>query len=169
MHIINIHARSFPCPPDMLGRLLDSLASSDDQLWPHSLWPRMRFDKPLSVSASGGHGPIRYVVDAHEPGRHVLFRFTGPKGFDGFHGYDVIDLEEGRVELRQTLEMHTHGRALVSWPLLYAPLHDALIEDSLSFAQLHLGLEPDIQPWSLRVRLLRWLISGGKGRAQRIA
>ncbi len=67
------------------------------------------------------------------------------------------------------LKMRTRGLAVISWPLLYAPLHDALIEDSLSFAQLHLGLEPDIRPWSTWVRLLRWLISRGSGRKQKIA
>ena len=169
MRITNIHGRTYPVPPEAVGRLLDSLASRDDRLWPHRLWPRMHFDKPLSVSANGGHGPIRYVVEAYQPGERVRFRFTGPKGFDGFHGYEVFDLGEGRAELRETLKMHTHGLAVISWPLLYAPLHDALIEDSLSFAQLHLGLEPDIRPWSTWVRLLRWLISRGSGRKQKIA
>ena len=169
MKVLNIHSREYPVAPEELGRLVDTLASANDLLWPHRLWPCMKFDKPLTVSARGGHGPIRYFVEEYVPGIRVVFRFTGPNGFDGYHGYDVIELEKNKTELRQTLEMYTRGMGQISWPLLYCPLHDALIEDSLSFAELRLNITPTVSGWSWWVKFLRWAMSGGKSSPQRIA
>ena len=94
---------------------------------------------PLGVGANGGHGPIRYFVEAYTPGESITFRFTGPKGFDGFHGFELVSGPNQRVVLRHTLSMTTHGPAVVSWPLVFRPMHDALIEDSLATAQESLG------------------------------
>jgi hypothetical protein len=54
----------------------------------------------------------------------------------------------------------------LSWPLIYRPLHDALLEDSLARAQHSLGLSPEIRGWSFWTRLLRRLVSGGKAPPQ---
>ena len=167
MEVVNIHSRIYPVPSAEVGRLLDSLSSKTDLLWPHRMWPRMKFDKPLAVSADGGHGPIRYIVEEYVPGQRVVFRFTGPRGFDGYHGYDVHELEAGKTELCETLRMHTHGAAQVLWPLIFRPLHDALIEDSLGSAELHLNLTPQVSKWSWWVRFLRWAISAGKSQPQK--
>lgn len=164
----NTHERRLAATPDRVGALLDALASDADRLWPGRTWPRMAFDRPLAVGASGGHGPIRYTVEAYEPGRAIRFRFTGPAGFDGWHGFDVIPAPDGTV-LRHTVAMQARGRARLSWPLLYGPLHDALLEDALAQAQATLGLAPDIPPWPHRVRLLRWLLSAGRAPGQRTA
>lgn len=166
MHVRNIHEREFRASTREVGALIDSLASSKDLLWPTRTWPPMKFDQPLGVGARGGHGPIRYDVEAYQPGESIRFRFTGPKGFHGYHGYDVVSATESPVVLRQTLEMKARGLALLSWPLIFRPLHDALIEDSLAKAQASLGEAPEIRPWSRWVRILRWVLTGGKGRAQ---
>jgi hypothetical protein len=168
MKVINIHHREYPVSPSEVGFLIDSLSSRNDLLWPHHLWPPMKFDKPLSVNAAGGHGPIRYYVEKYEPGEYIQFHFTGPSGFDGYHRYDVIEKRNDKSELRQTLEMKTHGVAILSWPLIFRPLHDALIEDSLTCAEVRLGLEPTISRWSIWTRLLRWVITGGKAGAQQL-
>lgn len=168
MRVTNIHSRTYQVSSNKVGALVDTLSSHNDLLWPHKLWPRMKFDKPLSVSANGGHGPIRYIVEEYVTGKRIVFRFTGPNGFDGYHGYDVVELGNNKTELRETLKMKTHGMAQLSWPLIFCPLHDALIEDSLSFAELRLNLTPTVSEWTLWVKLLRWLISGGKSRAQTI-
>lgn len=168
MKVNNIHSREYPVSSKEVGLLLDSLASKNDLLWPHHLWPRMKFDKPLSVNAAGGHGPIRYYVEKYEPGKLVQFHFTGPKGFDGHHGYEIIEKGNGKTELRETLKMKTHGLAVFSWPLIFRPLHDALIEDSLTCAEVRLGLEPKISNWSTWVKLLRWVITGGNARSQEL-
>lgn len=120
----------------------------------------MAFDRPLGVGARGGHGPIRYFVEEHTPGRYIKFRFTGPRGFDGFHSYECIQ-ESDTVQLRHTLEMTPRGLAILTWPLVFHPLHDALLEDSLTTAEASLGLPLHVQPWSFRVRVLRWLLSRG--------
>ncbi len=162
MKVLNVHERELPASPQQLGALLDSLSSRDDALWPRQCWPRMALDRPLGVGAAGGHGPVRYVVEAHAPGQSIHFRFTGPRGFDGHHRLEIVPLTAQRCVLRHTLEMTTHGSARLAWPLVFRPLHDALLEDALAVAQASLGQAPVVQPWSLRVRVLRWLLSRGR-------
>lgn len=149
--IANVHERILPPDADP-GSLLDRLATPADPLWPVADWPAMRFDRPLGVGGRGGHGPVRYEVDGYLPGRWVRFRFTAPRGFDGFHEYRVLDGPAGAPVLRHTLVMRTTGPARLSWPLAYRPLHDALIEDSMARAT---GEDPP--RWSRRVRVLRSL------------
>jgi hypothetical protein len=166
--VLNIHQRTIAATPEQVGRLIDSLSSDDDLLWPHARWHRMTFDRPLQIGARGGHGPIRYDVEAYEPGRSIRFRFTGPRGFNGYHGYDLTRQGEQEVILRNTLQMTTSGPALLSWPLVFRPLHDALIEDSLARAQKSMGEDPDPPPWSRWVRTLRWVLTGGKAGPQNL-
>jgi len=166
MHVRNVHDRTLAARRKEVGAMIDSLASSRDALWPHQTWPAMTLDRPLSVGAVGGHGPIRYTVEAYEQGQSVRFRFTAPRGFIGTHGVEVESLGEGTTRLRHVLEMKTSGRARLTWPIVFRPLHDALIEDSLDRAERSLGLEPRPARWSLWVRLLRWVLSGGKARSQ---
>lgn len=166
MEVLNIHERDLGANLVQVGALIDSLASREDRLWPKYLWPRMEFDRPLGVDAKGGHGPIRYFVEEYTPSRSIKFRFIGPKGFKGFHCYEIVRGLKKSVVLRHTLKMNAYGWAILSWPMVYRPLHDALLEDSLATAQESLGLPPTMQPWSLRVKILRWVVSGGKARAQ---
>lgn len=167
MDVLNIHKRKLEADPTAVGALLDSLSSPEDRLWPRHAWPRMAFDRPLEVGARGGHGPIRYVVEAYTPGQSIRFRFIGPSGFDGFHGYEIErGLSAQTTVLKHTLEMTARGKAVASWPLIYRPMHDALLEDSLALAQVSLGLPPDIRPWSFWVKMLRWSLSGGKAHGQ---
>jgi hypothetical protein len=166
LKVLNIHERELSVSPDRVGALIDSLSSREDALWPKQSWPRMEFDRPLSVGAVGGHGPIRYVVEAYTPGRSIKFSFTGPKGFNGYHGYEIVKSSAHGCVLRHTLEMTTRGPAVFSWPIVFRPMHDALIEDSLAVAQAALGHAPRVQPWSAWVRVLRWVVSGGRARVQ---
>lgn len=166
MNVLNIHELELHANPSEVGTLIDSLASSQDVLWPNDTWPRMKFDRPLAVGATGGHGPIRYFVEEYKPSQSIKFRFTGPKGFEGYHSYETISLKNEMTLLRHTLKMTTHGRAVVSWPFIFRPMHDALLEDSLATAQASLGITADVKPWSYWVRMLRWLFSGGKSRSQ---
>lgn len=166
MQVRNVHEREIEAEPAQVGGLIDSLASKEDRLWPIRAWPRMQFDLALGVGAKGGHGPIGYFVEEYTAGNSIKFRFTRPKGFDGYHGFEIASGSQQPVVLRHTLKMNTHGLAVLSWPLVYRPLHDALVEDSLAAAQASLGLPPATQPWSLWVRILRWVVSGGKARSQ---
>lgn len=166
MKVVNIHERELLAPLERAGALIDTLSSQEDALWPGGNWPRMEFDRPLQVGAVGGHGPIHYFVEAYTPGRSIRFQFTGPIGFDGHHGYEVVSITEQRCVLRHAIEMLAHGPAVVSWPVFYRPLHDALLEDSLALAQASLGETPLIRKWSLWVRFLRWIASKSRSRAQ---
>jgi hypothetical protein len=156
MHVLNIHERQFAAPPPEVGALMDGLGSPSDCLWPPR-WPRMRFNRPLAFGASGGHGPIRYDIELYEPGKRIRFRLRSPRGFDGFHGFEVLANESGTT-LRHTLEMNVHGSARVTWPLIFAPLHDALVEDCLDAAAIALHEQPRSRPWSGRVRFLRFAL-----------
>jgi len=160
----NVHERVLVAPASRVGALLDGLASSEDALWPHQAWPAMKFDRPLQVGAIGGHGPIRYGVEEYEPGRSILFRFTAPRGFDGTHGLTVERVDKDRTRLSHVLEMRASGPAKLSWPVVFRPLHDALVEDALDRAERHLGVTPRPRQWSPWVKVLRWMLAGRRGR-----
>lgn len=169
MKVLNLHQRELNAPEEDVARLLDSLASDEDLLWPTECWPPLKLDAPLGTGASGGHGPVRYWVVEYKAGSRITFRFTAPRGFNGQHSYQIQTSGNGISVLSHCLEMKATGGALLSWPLIFRPLHDALIEDSLAKAQASLGLKPSVTPWSLWVRFLRWLISRGSATKQRIA
>jgi hypothetical protein len=166
LRVTNVHRRRIPRSPAEVGRLIDSLASDQDRLWPRALWPAMRFDRPLGVGADGGHGPIGYTVVAYEPAQRIRFHFTRPAGFDGWHELEALPDGDG-THLCHTIEMNTTGPALLTWPLAIRWLHDACLEDAFATAEISLGLAPTIVPWSPWVRLLRWAMTGGNARPQR--
>lgn len=159
MKVVNVHRRPLAVPPEKVGALIDQLASPQDALWPSHSWPRMRLDGPLAAGAHGGHGPIRYRVEHVEPGQSVRFRFTGPAGFDGWHALRLLHAGASACVIEHRIEMRLRGRALLSWPLLYRPLHDALIEDAFTQAEASLGLPVQVKPWPASVRLLRALMT----------
>ncbi|WP_213434125.1 MULTISPECIES: hypothetical protein [Lysobacteraceae] len=161
VNVVNVHHRIFDAPAARVAALLDTLASDTDHIWPREAWPAMVFDRPLGVGAEGGHGPVRYAVCKYVPGNSVVFAFHAPAGFHGTHRFDVLRLPHG-CELRHTLSMRAGWPAVVTWPLLFRPMHDALIEDALAKAQAGLGERPSVVPWSLYVRALRRLFSVGR-------
>ncbi|RKS09582.1 hypothetical protein DFP74_5324 [Nocardiopsis sp. Huas11] len=156
MPVYNTHERRLDASPEEVGALIDTLASDDDRLWAHGTWPPMFMDGPLAVGAAGGHGPVRYSVEQYVPGHWVRLRFSGPRGFDGFHEFTVRPDPSGGTVLAHLLAMRAHGPARLSWPLVFGPLHDALLEDSLDRAELtfHGSVRAPAR-WSPWVRLLR--------------
>lgn len=127
----------------------------------------MKLNPQLRAGATGGHGPIQYFVEDYIPGSYIQFRFTYPKGFDGYHRFDVVQKHDALI-LQHTLEINPKGFARISWPLIYRPLHDALIEDALATAQLNLQQQPEIISWSPWVKFLRWVLSRGRAKTQSI-
>jgi hypothetical protein len=168
MQVVNIHQRLLPASPDRVGKFIDLIASRGDTPGPH-VWPPMKLDRPLGLGAKGGHGSIRYYVEAYTPGQLVRFRFTSPKGFVGWHALEVLEATPGHCVLEHRIEMRLEGFARLSWPILYRPLHDAVTEDGLSRAQAALGLEPRVVPWSPWVRFLRWARGLESAHAQPVA
>lgn len=159
MKVINVHERVLQASMTEIGRLIDELASPNDRLWPHDQWPAMKFDRPLSVGAVGGHGPIRYTVERYQPGQSIQFRFTQPKNFLGSHGFEIEMVEGEKTRLRHIIEMQVPGIAWLSWHFVIRPLHDALIEDALDQAELYIGGRPAQRNWSGWVRFLRRVMS----------
>jgi hypothetical protein len=155
MQVHNLHEREFAAPAVAVGALIDTLASSNDRLWPIGKWPPMRFDRPLAVGAAGGHGPVGYTVVEYLPGQSIRFRFTAPRGFNGTHRFEVEERQQSTV-LRHIIEMRATGPALLSWPLAIRSLHNAAIEDCFDRATISLGIDlPHPARWSIYVRLLR--------------
>jgi hypothetical protein len=159
MRIHNVHERRL-APGGEPGSLIDGLAGKDDRLWPHDRWPAMRFDGGLREGNEGGHGPIHYRVLEHRPGRLARFAFTAPPGLIGEHRWELID-GDGAIVLRHVLSGRTEGRMRWQWPLLFEPLHDALVEDGLDRAAAATS-DTAYQPrrWHPRARALRWLLEG---------
>lgn len=151
----NIHQRLLHAAPERVGALIDALASPADKLWAGGAWPRMRLDRPLAVGARGGHGPIRYEVVEYVPGQLVRFAFSKPQGLVGWHALEVLDATSVHCVLEHRVEVRLKGWARITWPLLWRPLHDALLEDGLANAQAALDLPAQRRPWSWYVRLLR--------------
>ncbi len=167
MHVRNVHQRSMGSP-EHVGALLDALGSDTDRLWPSDRWPRLRLDGPLDVGARGGHGPIRYTVELYEPSRRVRFRFERPRGFAGFHEFHVAADDEQATLLVHVLEAHMSGSGLLSWPLVFRPLHNALIEDALDNAERHITGDPQHPArWSTYVRGLRRILAAARAVARR--
>lgn len=168
--IRNLHEREIDAPADEVGLLIDSLSSKTDRLWPRDAWPAMRLDGPLRVGADGGHGPVRYIVTHYEPGRRVEFQFTAPAGFNGSHSFAAIHHTEDSTMLRHELVMSPSGTAVLTWPLFYRPLHDALIEESLDRAERECGASPNRAArrslWTiiLRAPLSAWVTARRKRR-----
>ncbi|HSG81362.1 MAG TPA: SRPBCC family protein [Gemmatimonadota bacterium] len=167
MRVYNLHQRVLPAPASRVGELIDRLAAQDDRLWPGDRWPPIRFDRALGVGAAGGHGPIRYTVEAYEPGHSVRFRFTGPPGLDGWHAFQLEDSGEGQALLRHLIDMDVRGQARFTWPVVFRPLHDALMEDLLDNAAACCGAELEAPRWSPWVRLLRRILRRRSGRRSR--
>lgn len=154
--VINTHERSYEAPVSEVAALVATLASKDDRLWPSESWPRMKFDRGLVPGAIGGHGPVRYRVESVDPASEVVFRFTGPSGFDGGHALTVTDVSDAVTRLRHEIRLRPRGLARLTWPLFFRPMHDALLEEAFDKAARELG-SPTESPHrrSLWVRLLR--------------
>lgn len=156
--VVNVHERRLPVPADEVGRLLDRLGGPEDPLWPTPTWVRMVLDGPVAVGAAGGHGPIRYRVTCHEPGRRVEFTFDPGVGLVGTHTCSVRPTSPTTSVLRHVIDAETSGRMRGLWPLVVRPLHDAVVEDLLDRAEAAVGTGPDRparwSPWVVALRAL---------------
>lgn len=158
MRIVSLRERYFSASPDSVGRILDTLSSRDDKLWPREKWPPMILDQAVKPGASGGHGFVRYRVEEYEPSRRLIFRFDGTgwtAGFDGRHYFEVVPRKR-QVILRHTIDADGDLKTWLKWKLMIEPLHDALLEDALDKAEQNLqGRVRNPARWGLRVKILR--------------
>lgn len=63
MLIVNVHERTYAVPSGVVAPFIDGLGSPRDQLWPRQNWPAMILEGGPVPGSSGGHGPVRYVVE----------------------------------------------------------------------------------------------------------
>ena len=159
-NILNIHERKLPIPADLAVRIIDSLASEEDHLWPHECWPAMILDRGLEIGSRGGHSKIRYCVTEYIPGKRVTFEFEPMEqlhSFIGRHFFEVLD-RPTHIILRHTIDAEINPRDWIYWKIFIEQIHDAVIEDAFDKAERFAGLSnPHTTHWSFYVRLLRWI------------
>ncbi len=131
---LNIHQRSLPVTSARLGEILETLAGPDDEIWHSDLVESMILSDGLNVGSQGGHGPVRYRVVEHVPGRLVRFEFK-PTLLRGHHAMEVVDEPGGeRATLRHTIDAELSLAGRVVWPLVRR-IHDGALEDMLDHVE----------------------------------
>ncbi|TJZ54435.1 DUF2867 domain-containing protein [Streptomyces piniterrae] len=152
----DVHTRTIPASADIVGALIDRLGDDDDPLFPTPAWAPMRFDRPLGVGADGGHGPVRYRVGAHEPGRHLRFDFTD--GQTGFHSITVVPLGPDSCRIEHVLESGLRGMERLLWHLAIRAVHATVVEEVFdNVERVVTGRVREPVRWSPRVRLFNRL------------
>lgn len=128
--------------------LLHRVTDPDAQIWPTDGWPPLELDQGLVPGSRGGHGPVRYQVEAVTP-EEVRFTFIEGSGLRGWHGFRRIG-----DRIVHELTLHRPGPLV---ELLVMPLHDTLIEDLLDDIEARLAGITGWPPrrWTRRVRALR--------------
>ncbi len=158
MKVLNIHKRIIHQPKAKVLELLNTLASPNDLVWPKEQWPAMRLDAGLQEGSKGGHGPIGYSISQYIPGKLIVFQFSKPKGFDGIHQFEVIDLGDEQTELVHTIDIKASGIGILSWVLAIRWLHDALVEDAFDKVENYFSEEKKRTEWNSWVKLLRGIL-----------
>jgi len=158
MNVINYHTRDINASITQVGQLFNTLATTGDLIWPHKLWPPIRFKDGFTVGNRGGHGPIRYFIEAYVEQKYVRFRFLKPAGFDGIHQLELVELGNGRCSIRHLIDMKTNLMGTIQWVLAIRWLHDALIEDAFDQVENQFSSQQTSSNWSLWVKLLRFLL-----------
>ncbi|WP_456441333.1 hypothetical protein [Psychroserpens sp.] len=155
MRVINSHKRIINKPKEKVFKLLKTLATNDDQIWPYNNWPAMRFKEGVKLGSRGGHGRIRYTIIALEPGKHIKFEFTKPEGFNGTHELNIKAISEDTSEISHLIKMNTTFKASFLWMLVVRWLHDALIEEAFDTVENYFSEEKKKTKYNLWVISLR--------------
>lgn len=164
MKVINIHKRDLNAPKSEVSKLLQTLASGEDKIWPSEKWPAIRFREGLVTGAKGGHGPIRYLIVNFEPGSYIEFQFSAPKGFHGVHRFDCTALSSTITEFKHTIDMRTSGIGIITWAFAVRWLHDALFEDLMDKVENQFSKKQKRTSWTIWVKLLRWILRPKKAK-----
>ena len=155
MKVINIHQRQIDQPKSVIAALLPTLATKNDSMLATDKWPAMTLDQGLKVGSKGGHGPMGYFVTAYTPNDFLEFRFTKPRGLDGFHRFEIIDIGNNKTEIKHTIDMKASGSGAWAWALAIRWLHDAYIEDAFDKIENQFVAEKKTTSWSVWVKFLR--------------
>lgn len=152
--IENVHERRVAASADRVGELLETWGSDHDKIWRTDVSEPTFLDRGLEVGSRGGHGPVRYAVTHHEPGRRVDLGFEPGLGLRGRHSFIITPQGEQACVVRHELIAATERSATVLRPLIEA-LHDATVEDVFDHIERELtGRAHRAQPTA---PFLRWL------------
>jgi len=154
MKVVNIHHREINQPKSEVARLFKTLATENDLMLATDKWSPMKLDNGFEIGSKGGHGLIKYFVTDYQPDNSITFQFD-LKGFDGFHKFELFELEQNETQLKHTVDMNTTGIATLKWALAVRYLHDAYIEDALDTVENHFTQDKKRSEWSWWVRTLR--------------
>ncbi len=155
MKVINIHQRVIHQPKAKIAALMDTLATSNDQMLAIDKWPRMKLKDGKTVGSKGGHGPIRYTVSDYKAGEYIQFEFSRPLGFHGHHAFQIQELGADKTELKHIIDMNTKGTGTLKWLFAVRWLHDALIEDAFDRVANHFSPVATTTDWNWWVIFLR--------------
>ncbi len=155
MKVTNIHKRVITQPKANIAELFKTLSSENDMMLATDKWSPMILDNGLSVGSKGGHGPIKYTVKDFKPDNFIQFEFTEPKGFNGFHKFEISELNNNSTELKHIIDMNTEGLATLKWTFAIRWLHDAYIEDAFDKVENHFTTDKKNSEWTIWVKLLR--------------
>jgi hypothetical protein len=155
MKIINIHQRTINQPKVEIEKLFKTLATKNDLVVDTAKWPPMILDNGIQVGSKGGHGPMKYTVEEFVSGELIKFRFTAPKGFEGFHKIEFTEVKPHFTELKHTIDTNINGFALLTYPLAIRWLHDAFIEDAFDKVENNFTTKKKVSEWSIWVKFLR--------------
>lgn len=162
MKVVNIHTRIISQPKTRVWELFETLSSENDMVVPTNKWSPMIMDNGLQVGSKGGHGPIGYTIQEFKPAALIKFIFTKPSGFNGFHQFEIDELEHGKTKLVHTLKMNTSLKAYALWTFAIRWLHDAYIEDAFDKVENHFTTTKKISPWNGWVKFLRKVLKPRK-------
>jgi len=162
MRVLNIHKRIINQPKAKISELLGTLATKNDKMMPTDQWPAMKLNEGLKVGSKGGHGPIRYTINKYKPGELIQFEFTKPKGVNGVHRFEIVELENDKTEIKHTIEMNATGIGILTWTLAIRWIHDALTEDAFDKVENHFLTEKKKTEWSIWVKVLRNILKPRK-------
>jgi hypothetical protein len=154
LKIINFHKREIARPKSEIAKLFKTLATENDMMLATDKWSQMKLDKGLEVGSKGGHGPIKYLVTDYQQDKSITFQFD-LTGFDGFHKFELKELETHKTELSHIIDMTTTGSATLKWTFAIRWLHDAYIEDAFDKVENHFSVDKKSSKWSWWVRTLR--------------
>ncbi len=132
--IDNCHARWIDASPAQIAELFRGLAGPHDPFWPERNTEPMRFDRPIGVGATGGHGPVRYHVTEFDPPRIARFEFLPGTGIVGEHRFEAEPYGDGMI-LRHVLAGQLEGPMRLLWAPVVRWLHDETIQDAFDRAE----------------------------------
>jgi hypothetical protein len=131
--MLNIHSRELRAPIEAVQPWIErSWSGGDQDIFPRDVvrsWrknpPELAKDALVPGVTRVGHGPFRFRFQEWDGRR---WRVTVEKtGYLGWHGFDLEPSAAG-CRITHTIDLQLTGLARLAWPLVFASLHDWIVE-----------------------------------------